>query len=148
MNRAVLAGTVLGVLIAAFTPAPPRPGSVATNVLARAVGPSSVAPQAAPRMVRGCLYRATSVRGRLACQNTISGDPVQAVRVRLAHPQLGTSSWASSGNDGMFYLYNAPPGDYTLEIEINPKDERNGTIRLAVRVAPSPITDLSPIRLS
>jgi hypothetical protein len=63
------------------------------------------------------LASAATVRGRLIHAN---GYFAAGVAVTVFNPQLGRSSPAYTGPDGMYYLYNVPPGYYNLEIWINP----------------------------
>src|SRR5215471_7729339 len=59
------------------------------------------------------------VRGRLDRQDPRGVTyPANSVVVTLNNPQLGRSPRVYSGNDGMYYFYNVPPGHYTLEIWI------------------------------
>lgn len=88
----------------------------------------------------------TTVRGWLYRQDSRGNKyPAPGVQVRLTHPAYGPSAPASSGGDGMYYLYNVPPGDFVLEVNVSP------IIRASIRVYPwSPdqqTTDVPPIRV-
>lgn len=67
---------------------------------------------------------AGTVRGRLVRQG--NQYPAQGVPVTVFQkpsgpfPSLGRSSFTYSGRDGMYYLYNIPPGYYTLELWVYP----------------------------
>ena len=63
------------------------------------------------------LVEAATVRGRLVHAN---GYPAAGVAVTVFNQQLGRSSPAYAGPDGMFYLYNIPQGYYYLEVWIQP----------------------------
>jgi hypothetical protein len=43
----------------------------------------------------------------------------------------------------MFYIYNVPPDDYTLEVSTNDKQP----LRYSIRVLDKPYTDIAPIRV-
>ena len=55
----------------------------------------------------------TTVRGQLLRADQ---SPAPGVQVTLNHTQFGRSSPATTGNDGMYYLYNVPYGGYYLEV--------------------------------
>jgi hypothetical protein len=76
----------------------------------------------------------TTVRGQLLRNGQ---NPAAGIKVTLNHPQYGRSSATMTGNDGMYYLYNVPYGDYYLELWIS-----NPPIVYQVRVAGSPFSDL------
>ena len=63
------------------------------------------------------LGNAATVRGRLVHAN---GYPAAGVAVTVSNQQVGRSSPAYAGADGMYYLYNVPPGYYYLEVWIYP----------------------------
>src|SRR5437588_22985 len=60
---------------------------------------------------------AATVRGRLVHAN---GYPAAGVAITVVNQQVGRSSPAYVGPDGMYYLYNIPPGYYYLEVWIYP----------------------------
>jgi hypothetical protein len=60
---------------------------------------------------------AATVRGRLVHPN---GYPAADIAVTVSNPQIGRSSPAQTGADGMYYIFNIPPGSYFLEIWIHP----------------------------
>ncbi len=64
------------------------------------------------------------------------------VSVTLNNPRMGRSSPAYSGGDGMYYLYNVPPGDYQLEIWAYPG---RPPLTINIRVNDQPYTDIDPI---
>lgn len=83
--------------------------------------------------VRGKLYR-RAFDGRIY--------PAPYIRVTLNHAQYGRSSPADTGPDGMYYLYNVPPGGYWLEIWV-----ANGPLVYPIQVFDQPLTDIPPIQV-
>lgn len=83
---------------------------------------------------------AQSVRGRLVFPN---GVPLAGASVRLCAPDFCTPP-AISGPDGMYYLYQVPPGrSYSLELFLGP-----GPARKSVPVLVQPgWTDVPPVTL-
>jgi hypothetical protein len=71
-------------------------------------------------VVTNALSQNTTVRGEL-----IYGPqtPAQYLKVTLYNQALGRSAPVTSGPDGMYYFYNVPYGNYTLEVWLpnNPK---------------------------
>jgi hypothetical protein len=65
------------------------------------------------------------------------------VGVSLYNSQQGRSSLAYSGTDGMYYLYNVPPGDYSLQIWLAP----NRPVVYTIRVLNVPYVDIAPIQI-
>ena len=84
--------------------------------------------------------QAATVRGRLENRNRY---PAAYVAVTLYNQQMGRSSAAYTGADGMYYLYNVPPGDYYLEVWIYPGQP---PLTYSIRVN-DPGTDIPPIQL-
>jgi len=60
--------------------------------------------------------------------------------VTLFNQSIGRSTPAYAGPDGMYYLYNVPPGFYYLEVWVTP----NTPIVYQVQVF-DPLTDLPQI---
>jgi hypothetical protein len=81
---------------------------------------------------------AGTVRGKLERR----GYAAEHVGVTLYNQREGRSSYAYTGSDGMYYLYNVPPGTYYLEIWIQPDRE---PLRYEVQVYSQPLTDIAPI---
>jgi hypothetical protein len=54
----------------------------------------------------------TTVRGQLLRQ----GQSPAGIQVTLYSSSFGRSSPSITGNDGMFYIYNVPFGNYYLEV--------------------------------
>jgi Carboxypeptidase regulatory-like domain len=63
------------------------------------------------------LANAATVRGRLVHSN---GYPAAGMAVTVYNQVVGRSSPAYAGRDGMYFLYNIPPGYYYLEVWLNP----------------------------
>jgi hypothetical protein len=82
------------------------------------------------------------VRGRLF--RVINGGSFRAPGIALTvfSPQMGRSSPAYSGPDGMYYLYNIPPGVYTLEVWVP-----NSPMSYQIQVDGQAYTDIAPIRV-
>ena len=68
--------------------------------------------------------------------------PAQGIAVTVVNPQLGRSNASYSGPDGMYYLYNIPPGFYTLEIWSS-----NPPMVFQIQVYDQPYTDIAPIQV-
>jgi hypothetical protein len=84
------------------------------------------------------LASAATVRGRLTHAN---GYPAAGVAVTVYNQAVGRSSPAYVGADGMYYLYNVPPGYYYLEVWINP-----GGVPVVYQIEiVEPYTDVRPI---
>ena len=83
----------------------------------------------------------STVRGRLT-RVAPNGQsfPAQGIAVTVYNPQLGRSSPAYSGPDGMYYLYNIPTGSYTLEVWAS-----NSPLLFQIQVYPQPYTDIARI---
>jgi len=60
---------------------------------------------------------AATIRGRLVHAN---GYAAAGVMVTVVNQQAGRSAPAYAGPDGIYYLYNVPPGSYYLEVWITP----------------------------
>lgn len=84
-----------------------------------------------------------TVRGRLDRRDGQGRlYPATYVSVTLNSPKMGRSSQAYTGADGMYYLYNVPPGDYQLEVWAYPG---RAPITYNIRVYDRPYTDIYPI---
>jgi len=84
------------------------------------------------------LANAATVRGRL---NHANGYPAAGVAVTVINQQAGRSSPAYSGADGMYYIYNVPPGYYNLEVWIYP----GGAPTVYQIQVGDPYTDIPPL---
>jgi len=93
-----------------------------------------VAASSASTIVRGKLYR-------LSRQN--NQTPVAGIGVRLNHAQRGPSAIAYSGSDGLYYLYNVPPGKYVLEVLV----PNSQPLKYNVEAKEQKYTDIAPIRV-
>jgi hypothetical protein len=78
------------------------------------------------------------VRGRL----TRSDRPAVGIPVNVFNQQLGYSGYSYSGPDGMYFLYNIPPGEYDLLVWAIP----GRPVAYRIRVL-APNTDIAPIRV-
>ena len=87
--------------------------------------------------------QAATVRGRLDRRDGQGRSyPATYVSVTLNSPSMGRSSPAYTGADGMYYLYNVPPGDYYLEIWAYPG---RPPITFNIRVYDRAYMDINPI---
>src|SRR5690349_13815015 len=88
---------------------------------------------------------ASTVRGRLERKDSY-GRPYPAgyVAVTLYQEGKGRSAPAYTGADGMYYLYNVPPGTYSLEIWANPN---RPPIVYTIHVSNQPLTDIAAIQI-
>jgi hypothetical protein len=89
---------------------------------------------------------ASTVRGKLYRQNS-GGQSYGAsgIPVRLVHKTRGPSARSYSGSDGMFYINNVPPGDYTLEVFTS---EKEAAVLLEQAVASDPNFSCTSSRMS
>src|ERR1700709_1948638 len=62
---------------------------------------------------------AATVRGRLVRNSPNGQYPAPGVQVTVLRPDIGRSGASFSGPDGMYYLYNIPPGPCVLEVWVN-----------------------------
>lgn len=87
------------------------------------------------------LAAASTVRGQI--YRMVNGKRVGAngIAVRLNHPQRGPSSAVYTNSEGMYFLYNIPPGQYTLEVTITQKNIK----KYQITVENKPYTDIAPI---
>ncbi len=90
----------------------------------------------------------TTVRGQLLWNgwNQIGAPqsyPAPGVQVTLFNQAVGRSWPAVTGNDGMYYFYNIPLGDYSLEVWIS-----NPPIAFPFRISGFPYHDLPRIPIN
>lgn len=84
-----------------------------------------------------------TVRGRLDRRDGQGRlYPATYISVTLSSPNMGRSSPAYTGADGMYYLHNVPPGDYHLEVWAYPG---RPPITFNIRVYDRPYMDINPI---
>ncbi|MGO9864770.1 MAG: hypothetical protein ACLPLR_14250 [Terriglobales bacterium] len=87
---------------------------------------------------------AATIRGRL---DRVAPNgyryPASAVAVTAQSPYVGRSNPAFTAQDGMYYLYNVPPGYYTLEVWWS-RDPNVPPAVYQIQVI-EPLTDLAPI---
>jgi hypothetical protein len=83
---------------------------------------------------------AATVRGKLS-RTSAAGTIYAAsyVKVTLSNSRIGDSAPAYTGEDGMYYFYNVPAGDYDLKIWVSPRRE---PIVVRIQVSNQPYTDV------
>ena len=84
---------------------------------------------------------AATVRGRVFRQAPSGSYPAPYVKLTLYAQGRGRSAPVYSGGDGTYYFYNISPGQYTLEVWIDPSRSMNFNLR----VLSQPYTDVGPI---
>ncbi|HVR40772.1 MAG TPA: carboxypeptidase-like regulatory domain-containing protein [Thermoanaerobaculia bacterium] len=83
---------------------------------------------------------ASTVRGKV-----VKPDGATAYRgaaVTLEHAERGRSTPAYADNDGMFYLRNVPPGDYTMEVQT-----ANDKAVFRITVLNQEYSDVAPVKV-
>jgi hypothetical protein len=83
---------------------------------------------------------AAMVRGRV--QRDMYPVPYVSVTLISSNPALGRSAPSVTGPDGMYYLYNVPPGQYILELWLGGPSP----VRYPINVR-EPYTDIPPIAI-
>lgn len=87
---------------------------------------------------------AENVRGRLDGYGQYGAYPVPRVAVTLFSQTFGRTSPAYSDYQGMYYIYNVPPGPYTLEVWIGGPQPMIFNIYVTPNLQ---VTDIAPIRV-
>ena len=88
---------------------------------------------------------AGTVRGRVDRRDGYGRVyPAVYVAVTLFQQGKGRSAPSYTGSDGMYYLYNVPPGTYNLEIWAYPNQP---PIVYTIYVGDQPLTDIKPIQI-
>ena len=88
---------------------------------------------------------AGNVRGRVVRRGPQGDYPVGGVAIRVRQgANGGWSGTVYTGQDGMYYLYKIPPGQFTLFVYPRPNTP---PLTFAVQVSNQPWTDLAPVRL-
>src|SRR5262245_43359987 len=100
--------------------------AIAALFIESAVGASSI--------VRGRVIRVTRPN---------QSYPASGIPVSVFSPQRGRSTFAYSGADGMYYLYNIPSGAFTLEVWVSKSDP----MTFPIQVYDQPYTDIAPIQV-
>ena len=85
---------------------------------------------------------AGTVRGRLVRRNPRGEFPAQGIPVTVFRTDIGRSGTAYSGPDGMYYLYNTPPGNYWLEVWVYPNSR---PLVFTIVVTNLAFSDIAPI---
>jgi hypothetical protein len=86
--------------------------------------------------------QAANIRGRIDRRTPQGLAPAQGVPVTVFRSDIGRSAASYSGYDGMYYLYNIPDGDYTLEIWAYPNSP---PLTFPIRAVGGGMTDIAPI---
>jgi hypothetical protein len=84
------------------------------------------------------IAHAETVRGKIVYPDGVT--PHVNVAVTLESAGSGRSGTVYSGSDGMFYLENVPPGQYSMEIK-----SPNETRTVPVVVARKDVNDVAPV---
>ena len=88
---------------------------------------------------------AGNVRGRIVRRGPSGDYPVGGVAVRVRQGKAGgLSGVVYSGQDGMYYLYKIPAGQFTLYVYPRPNAQ---PLTFAIQVSNQPWTDLAPVRI-
>jgi hypothetical protein len=82
------------------------------------------------------------VRGRLQRTAGAKVSPAAGIAVTIDSQKSGRSPATYSGQDGMYYIQNAAPGAYTLEVWTNPKKPLTFPITVT-----APVTDVPPVNV-
>ena len=86
----------------------------------------------------------STVRGKVYRQIKDKQVGANGIAVRLNHAKKGPSSYSYSNSEGMYYLYNIPPDQYTLEVTAGPKN----ILKFAIKVQDKEYTDIAPIKIN
>lgn len=84
----------------------------------------------------------STVRGRLIRVGPQGTYPAVGVAVTVYSQQNGRSNPSYSGPDGMYYLYNIPPGSFSLQVWAT-----KPPMVFQVQVSAQGFTDIAPIRV-
>src|SRR5262249_50228955 len=98
-----------------------------------ALGVASVVPVNAQATLRGRLDRATPY----------GLSPAAGTQVTVNSQTIGRSSPTYAGTDGFYYIYNVPPGPYTLEVWL----PGTAPMVFSLTVPPVQYFDIAPIRV-
>ena len=105
---------------------------------ARVLGSIAMLCMLAPQVVGAT----STVRGKLIRIGPQGTYPAGGIRVTVNSQYRGRSNPAYSGPDGMFYLYNIPPGQYVLEVWAT-----SPALFFTIQVREQPFSDVAPIRV-
>jgi hypothetical protein len=96
---------------------------------------------AAPVAQSSSAPQVATVRGLLEHNPDKAKKAAPAVKIAVAVVNdSGHSFGATSGQDGMYYIANVPPGDYALKVWVDPKNPLTFTITVK-----APLTDVPPV---
>ena len=85
--------------------------------------------------------RVATVRGLLESTAGRGAKPVPAPGILVnVENKSYTSPAVNSGNDGLYYIPNVAPGNYTLKVWANPKKPLTFPV-----VVKAPLTDIPPV---
>lgn len=87
--------------------------------------------------------RSQTVRGKIERSGPSGIYPAAHLQVILSSRDGRNASRAYTGIDGMYYFYNVPPGQYTLQIS-TPGGRPTSAL---VRVSPGRLTDVPVIKI-
>jgi hypothetical protein len=87
---------------------------------------------------------AGNIRGMLYWRTPQGSVPAAGIAVSVYRADLGRSGYSYTGDDGMYYLYGIPPGDYKLEIWLR----GGGMLVYQYRVFNRAWTDFPPIAVN
>jgi hypothetical protein len=97
-----------------------------------------------PAAGRSPAVEASTVRGQVYRLIKDKQVPANGIAVRLNHAKKGPSSYSYSNSEGMYYLYNIPADQYTLEVTAGPKN----ILKFAIKVQDKQYTDIAPIKIN
>jgi hypothetical protein len=86
---------------------------------------------------------ASTVRGRLVKQTPKGPIPAEGIAVTLLSPSAGRSATSYSDRDGMYYLFNVPPGVWYLCIRVSASSQQE----YSIQVSSQEFIDITPISL-
>ena len=93
-------------------------------------------------LVAACEVDASTVRGLLVRVTPQGRLPAAGIPVTVYRTDIGRSGVAYAGRDGMYYLFNIPPGSVSLEIWVYPNSP---PMTFQIQVFNQPFTDIGPI---
>lgn len=138
----IFTGSVAGaVLLALWQPLSMERAAPASQGYERAALYSSDSAPSETGAVRGMLFRP----GQPTSQRPDGRYPAGGIQLTLFNQRMGRSSPAYSGSDGMYYFYNVPAGDYTLEVWLAVQQATPYGIRVLPSTPQRPFTDIAPI---
>jgi hypothetical protein len=102
-------------------------------------------PALGPTVRAGAAIKESTVRGRIDRQTTTGTVPASYVRVTLYREDTKEKMPdVYTGNDGIYYIRNVPPGTYILQVWLS-ADKLYKSYR--INVEDTPYTDIKPISI-